>query len=311
MLWLPGCAHRDAITGAQNSVAAEFVGSTPADPLAREFLGGLASNTPCHSIKWQLTLLTNLSTEGSATFNLAALYRVPTHSNSNRSEDGPKVSLHGTWDLGKGAMSRPEAAVYRINVETPQRSLSFVRLSEGLLHLVNPDGSLAIGNGGESYTLNRADLSEKPGDMALAMSAPEISYRISPLSTGVTVFAVFEGRTPCHGIARELKIPQHGGCIKAKWRVTLFRNPETLGPTIYKVEGSLFRENAREGTWSVTRGAATDPNATVYQLNPTQTQPALLLWKGDANVLFFLNQAREPLIGHADFSYTLNRVPAK
>jgi hypothetical protein len=61
----------------------------------------------------------------------------------------------------------------------------------------------------------------------------------------------------------------------------------------------------------MTRGTATDASATVCQLHPTPTQPALLLWKADDNVLLFLNQNREPLVGHADFSYTLNQVAAK
>jgi hypothetical protein len=53
------------------------------------------------------------------------------------------------------------------------------------------------------------------------------------------------------------------------------------------------------------------PNATVYQLSPTETQPALLLLKGDDNVLYFLDQNRGLLVGHADFSYALNRVPVE
>jgi len=46
-------------------------------------------------------------------------------------------------------------------------------------------------------------------------------------------------------------------------------------------------------------------------LNPTPTEAALLLLKADDNILFFLNQNREPMVGHADFSYTLNRVVRK
>ena len=58
----------------------------------------------------------------------------------------------------------------------------------------------------ELHVSNRADLAEKPGDSALALSAPDMSYKISPLATGPTVFGVFEGRSPCHGISRELKL---------------------------------------------------------------------------------------------------------
>ncbi|HTD67056.1 MAG TPA: hypothetical protein VK846_11055, partial [Candidatus Limnocylindria bacterium] len=201
--------------------------------------------------------------------------------------------------------------IYRLTAGESKRSLSFVKVSDGLLHLLNPDGSLAVGNGGESFTLNRADRAEKPGDRELAMNAPSMSHKISPLAAGPTVFGVFEGRTPCLGISRELKISRNEACIKAKWRVTLYQNPQTREPTTYKVEGSLFRDEAREGTWSMARGISTDASATVYQLHATSTQPALLLWKADDNVLFLLNQTRKSLIGHAEFSYTLNRVAAK
>jgi len=308
---LCGCAHRTAIVEARDSLATEYVGSTPGGALVREFLGGLASNTACHSISWQIALSTNQNSGLPSTFSASALYHVPTRGNPNRSEDGPEVALQGTWEILKGAKSRPGAAVYRIAASNPQRSLSFVKIGNHLLHLLNPDGSLAIGNGGESYTLNPASRAEKPGDRDQVNNAPEISYKISPMATGPTVFGVFEGRTPCQGISRELKKEAHPGCIKSKWRVTLYQDPRTSAPTTYKVEGSLFRQGAREGMWSITRGAAIDANATVYQLSATSTQPALLLLKGDDNVLFLLDQKRELLVGHAEFSYTLNRAAAK
>ena len=192
-----------------------------------------------------------------------------------------------------------------------RRSLLFAKVDENLLHLLNSDGNLMLGNGGWSYTLNRADHVEKPVDPSLTVEAPVMSYKISPLATGPTVFGIFEGRSPCHGIARELKLPLHAGCTKIKWLVTLYRNPETSAPTTYKVEGSLHRQTPREGTWSIVHGTKADPNATVYQLNPTQTEAALFLLKADDNILFFLNHDREPMVGNADFSYTLNKVAEK
>jgi hypothetical protein len=310
-LLLLACAPCGMMASAQNAVAAEFVGSTLCDARLREFLGGLSTNAPCHCVTWQLTLLTNQNAGLPTTFKVTARHQIPTRANPNRSEDGPRVSLHGTWEILKGAKSRPEAVVYRLTAENPQRALSFVKVSESLLHLLTPDGTLMIGNGGWSYTLNRADQAEKPVDPSLAMNAPDMSYKISPLATGPSVFGVFEGRSPCHGIARQLKISEKPGCIKVKWRVTLYQNPETLAPTTYKIEGSLHREQAREGTWNIIHGAKTDPDAVVYQLNPTASESALLLLKGDDNVLFFLNQNREPLVGHAEFSYALNRVAQK
>ena len=47
------------------------------------------------------------------------------------------------------------------------------------------------------------------------------------------------------------------------------------------------------------------------QVGPDKVEPALIVLKADENILFFLNHNRELLIGHADFSYTLNRVAAK
>lgn len=308
---LAACVPDCVSANRQDSVAVEFVGSTPGGALPREFLGGLATNVECHNIKWQVILLTNQSSGLPATYNLVAQYHVPASNNPNQSEEGPKVTSRGTWEIVKGTKSSPDAVIYRINEEKSQRSLSFVKVGENLLHLLNPDGSLMIGSGGSSYTLNRADQAEKPVEASLAMSAPDMSYKIAALATGPTVFGVFEGRSPCHGIARELKLPRHAGCMKVKWRVTLYQDPKTSAPTTYKVEGSLHRQSAREGTWSIVRGAKTDPNAMVYQLNPTPTESALLLLKADDNILFFLNQNREPMVGHADFSYTLNRVVRK
>jgi hypothetical protein len=189
-------------------------------------------------------------------------------------------------------------------------AVSLVQVDTNILHVLNPDRSLMIGNGGWSYTLNRAEHSEKPVDRVLALAQPDMPYRISPLATGPTVFGVFEGRTPCQGIARELKISVDAACTKAKWRVSLYQNPETLAPTTYKVEGSLHRRGAREGNWTLIRGTQKGPNAIVYRLAPTKTEPALFLLKGDDNVLFFLDQDRNPLVGHGDFSYTLNRRSA-
>ena len=308
---LVACVAGRVAADPQGSVAVEFVGSTPGGALPREFLGGLATNAECHYIKWQIKLLTNQSAGLPASYDLVAQYHVPARNNPNQSEEGPKVASHGTCELVKGAKSNPDAVVYRISAEKSRQSLSFVKVNDNLLHLLNPDGSLMIGGGGASYTLNRADRAEKRVDASLAMSAPDMSYKIAPLATGPTVFGVYEGRSPCHGIARELKLPQHAGCMKVKWRVTLYKDPNTSAPTTYKVEGSLHRQSAREGTWSIVRGARTDPDAIVYQLNPTPTEAALLLLKADDNVLFFLNQDREPMVGHAEFSYTLNRVVRK
>jgi len=313
LLWL-GCAHRSAVgqpTPQEVHATAQFVGSTPAGDLVRTFIGGFASNAPCHSITWKLAFGTNQEASRPATFRLSALYHIPTAENTNRSQDGPTVEFSGTVETTRADGWWPGSKMHRLRATHPERSIALLTVGENLLQVLNPDGSLMVGNGGESYTLNRAARAEAPVERELAMTVPDMSYRISPLATGPAVFGVFEGRTPCQGIAHDLKIPCPASCMKAKWRVTLYRAAGETNLARYKIEGTLFRPSPREGTWKIVRGRL-NPNANVYQLDVNQPDGRpLFLMKGDDNVLFFLNQSQELLTGHIDFSYTLNRVAAR
>lgn len=225
--------------------------------------------------------------------------------------DGPSVVVTGTWKRQRPEIAARPAEILVLERTNPAKRITFAVINLHLIHLQNRDGSLALGDGGASYTLNCAEHSEAPMDPNLLSDAPSISYRISPKAVGPNVFGVFEGRSPCHRIANELASPQHPGCFKAKWRVTLFQDASTRTPTRCTIEGSLFRDEPGAGTWSLGKGSADDPDATVFQLNLGRNRPPLLLAQGDRNVLFFLNKNREPLIGNADFSYTLNRVSPK
>jgi hypothetical protein len=126
-----------------------------------------------------------------------------------------------------------------------------------------------------------------------------MSYPIAPLATGTNVFGVFEGRTPCD-IASDQNVSIDPRCVKLKWRLTLYRTGEQR---TYKIEGGLYRQGAREGTWST----ASENGATLYRLAPSGGAPELKLRKGDDNVLFLVNEKRAPYVGNAHFSYTLNR----
>lgn len=252
-------------------------------------------------LHWRLVLHREPKTLVPAGYKLECEY-VPAPATSGVVNKKITAKREGTWTIGKGTKANPDAVVIELD-----NAFSLLKISDDVLHILEPDRTLMIGNGGYSYTLNRIESAEKPGDGALALTRASMSYTNSLLSQGPSVFGVFEGRTPCRGIAGELKRPDDPGCIKAKWRITLFRNPETKAPTTYKVEGTLYRELMQEGKWSMTRGTAADPDAVVYDLDATETEPRLLLLKGDDNVLFFLNQDRQPMVGHGDFSYTLNR----
>jgi hypothetical protein len=173
-------------------------------------------------------------------------------------------------------------------------------LSDDVWHILGADGRLLAGTSGWSYTLNR--LRPVEGLERDPASPPDVSYRLAPLATGPEVFGVFEGRTPAGAIAGVLGLALPPGSFKAKWRVTLYRDPATGAPTRYRIEGSLFRAAAREGAWSVERGASM-----VYRLAAAGKTEDLRLLAADERVVFLVDPRNQPLVGNEHFSYTLHR----
>ncbi|GAA4445342.1 hypothetical protein GCM10023091_36900 [Ravibacter arvi] len=144
----------------------------------------------------------------------------------------------------------------------------------------------------------------RPATTALPLSVADIP-------TGPTVAGVFDGRTPCQEIAQALNRPVSSDCFKLKWRLVLYQHPQTRTHTTYRLEGTLYRQRVREGSWTQKTGTKTDSTATVYQLDLNDPNQSVYLMKGDENVLFFLGKDRDLLIGNADFGYTLNRISPK
>lgn len=118
------------------------------------------------------------------------------------------------------------------------------------------------------------------------------------------VYGVFEGRIPCQEIARELNLKVTTACDKRKVMLTLYKDAVTHRPGIYKIHGMGGRTG--EGNWHIVKGMAIDPQAVLYELNTGDR--SLFLYKGDDNVLFFLDKDKSFLPGNEHFSYTLNRV---
>ncbi len=287
----------NAQTTADPLVFGVFAGSSPAGEAIRPILQ-IPQDANAELIEWNLTLYQDRKTKSPTTYRLHCDYGPAVANLPGLGKKRTTVLREGSWTIGKGIKSNPEAVVYEL-----KGAVSLFRIAPDVLHVLNRDQTLMIGTSGWSYTLNRMEASEKPVDPAVAAAAPDLgSYSLSPVATGPGTLGVFEGRSPCQGIARDLNMKVHAGCNKAKWRVTLHQNPAA-----YKIEGTLYRQRFREGNWSIIRGTETDPKAIVYRLAPTKTEAALYLLKGDDNVLFFLDQNRKPLVGHSRNSYTLNR----
>ena len=265
----------------------QFVGTMPCGEAVRAFVGG----EPCQSVIWRLDL--GVTERGEPGWSLIAAYGANSAASVGAMPDG----LHLSGKLEKSGTT------YRL-ISNTGRSISFRQVSGTLIHLLDEQNRLMPGTSGWSYTLSRADVTDDPGRPEQVFGG---SYTLSPRETGNTLFGIFGGRTPCTSLVHALHIALTDGCQRLKWRVTLLQNASTREPTRYKIEGSLHH-TAREGAWRIVRGTAADADAVVYQLEGTATEGPMLLWKADDNVLFLLDERKQPLVGTVDFSYTLNRA---
>jgi hypothetical protein len=278
-----------------------FTGTTPCNDLVRAFVG-MPAAAPCPAIRWNLTLGTP---EDANRWRLTAEIGSPRAGNAGVIIDGPRVTKQGT--LASSTVQRLGAVsmVFRLTGDAGS-SIAFARVGDDLVNLALDDGSLVPGTGAYSYTLTRADRVE-PRVVEISR-APEGSYTLPPQETGAHVFGIFGGRSPCAGLARELKLADTAGWVRVKWRVTLLKDPATNQPTTYRVDSSLTRERGWTGTWRIVRGAPGFPDANVYQLDGDAAHGPILLLRLDDNLVLFLDQQRHPLPGTPDFSYTLSRL---
>jgi hypothetical protein len=133
-----------------------------------------------------------------------------------------------------------------------------------------------------------------------------ITFREMPKDAAV--YGIFEGRTPCFEISRQLGTNLPPDCDHLKWQLIFFRDTLTLKPTTYILTTEMFEGRPLKGKWKITRRTKTDPTATIYVLETNLPGKSIYLLKGDENVLFILDENRKFRKGNQDFSYTLNRV---
>lgn len=277
-----------------------FVGTTPAEP---DVFPRLTSESERaikpEIVEWALTLYEDAGTKAPTRYELRYTAGLTAPNHPGIAREATRGGGNGKWTRAAGAGPAASETIALSN------GLSLARFGDSLLHFLDRDRKLMTGNGGWSFTLTRAAAAERVEETSGPASS--VSYTILPLATGASVFGVFEGRTPCQGILRELQRPADAACQKAKWRVTLFQDPSTGAPTTFRVEGTIFRAAALEGRWSVAGGAPAFPHARVFRLAPGGSATALSLLEADPSVVFFLDRDGRLLPGRADFGYTLDR----
>jgi hypothetical protein len=284
-----------------------FEGTTPCSRSTRP-LPQIPEDTDCEQMIWKLVLYSDAATGNPTTYKLDSAYGVPKQGTPDMVGGGTPVIMAGKWDISKGTKTAPNAIVYQLNPDGPRKAVSFQKISDDILHVLNQDGTLTTGHGAWAYTLNRMDAgipSQAEQDQG---SPPEGPTRppMPPTAAGATVVGVFEGRTPCHDIVLEItKTTPYPGCMKVKWQLTLYQDQNTDVPGTYL---SMGTQGFTQGTWAIFQGNEQHSDAIIYRLIPDHSQQPAFFLKADDNNLFLLDEELNFLVGNALFSYTLSRT---
>jgi hypothetical protein len=265
-----------------------LVGSTACDAAIKNALA-IPAETPCDFIRWNL----RMSSGKDSYFTLDVNFGVSQPNTLGFIDGGRRINASGRFTEIKLADRRE---VFRLKAGQPAVDLSLVRINSNLFHVLSPDGKLMVGNGGWSYSLNRVEavVGVTIGSVSLAPSEPAKAAQVT-----------FDGRTPCGGLGPIIDVREGSDCLKIKWRVVLNRDPSTLAPTTFTINGIIpDRRKNVQGRWSESRLPF---GAIIYKLEPEGGVAPISFYAVEDNLLFFLDSVGRPLVGNKDFSFTLNR----
>jgi hypothetical protein len=255
---------------------------------------------------WNVTLHQDPQTGTPTTYSLQTSYGLSKQGTNDLVGGGTTVSMDGKWTMATGTANDPDAIVYQLNPDDTQRTISFLKVSDDLIHVLDGEKAMLVGNGAWSYTLDRmghqspAQAHERPWWSADPPTRPPAP----PMPAGSSIFGVFDGRTPCHEAALSFTGTASPGCIKIKWRLTLYQDSASGEPGRYLY---MSTSGYREGSWKIVHGMDGDPEATLYQLQRDADQQSYYFLNVDDNHLFLMDSDRNLLVGNELFSYTLSR----
>jgi hypothetical protein len=267
ILLVISCANGNEKSGNEKT----YIGSTPAGPVIKSFLGIPLSDS-IDFIRWKIVIRDKQ-------YKIHCNYGIGQPNTNGFINGGVKVDIDGECLKNKNYYE----------FRNGSKTLKAVELNTDLLHLLNIDNSLLIGNGGWSYTLSNIKPSNT--DQVSITAAPSI-FKDS---------ISFEGRTPCNvpGVIEPGRL-----CYKLKWYIVLYAEAKMNKQGRYKVLGTPWRkEGGRTGNWKIITGKN---GRTIYQLNNEKGNGFLYLLKLDEHILVFTDAEGKLLAGDEDFSYTLN-----
>ena len=265
IILLASCANGKEIT---------YIGSTPAHPVVRSFLG-IPSRDSIDFIRWKLVF-------GKDHYHLKCQYGIG-KPNTNGFIDG------GKWIELSGILKKDGNYYY---LQASDRKLTILELNSNLIHLLDENKNSLIGTGGWAYTL--------------CIEKPSLTDQVNLISKqgALQDSFSFQGRTPCG----EFSINRAGpNCIKMKWLLVFYADLRMQKPTTYLLNHS--RANPLEypgktGTWKIITGK---DRRIIYELTPDDESTPTYLLKLDDNILAFTDEKGNLLVGNEDFSFTLSR----
>lgn len=138
-----------------------FVGTTPCGNIIRPLHKINAEpdcalkECQCIMVEWKLTLYQDPVTHQPTRYTLTGINRFSVKETNMYSQPGTKSESEGEWAIIRGSKTHPNKVLYQLNPGKPGIALSFLKLSNNLLHVVDQEERLMIGNEFWSYTLSR------------------------------------------------------------------------------------------------------------------------------------------------------------
>ena len=131
-----------------------FVGTSLCAEVARPLLG-IPRDAQCDRTKWNLALYVDALTLKPTMYKLSSEYGYHVD-NRTLLMKGSHVR-EGRWKIAKGVKADPNATVYQLDTNDAGLTISFQLLDANLIHLLDRDNSMTVGNAAQSFTLSRID----------------------------------------------------------------------------------------------------------------------------------------------------------
>ncbi|HEY0677239.1 MAG TPA: hypothetical protein VGD17_03090 [Chitinophagaceae bacterium] len=131
-----------------------FEASIPCNKGSKPF-PGIPTDAKCEFIKCVLTLYLLPGTQSPDKYILQYSYGMSEPNTTGLKGGGITAELQGNWKIAAGRVSDKKAVIYQLFSDKSDMPVSFVKLNDQLLHLLDSDNRLMIGSAAWSFTFNR------------------------------------------------------------------------------------------------------------------------------------------------------------